>query len=108
MTSCASSCAERQLARSRGLVKSSGDHKALLPVKLNQARIDRMLHNFSGLAFTGGAVNGRDKATKRQRLVFVLIFHSTKIDGQTVRRYGGLPLTRGFMNPPTIVMSDIR
>jgi hypothetical protein len=68
-------------------------------VKLNQTRIDRMSHNPPGPAFTRGAVNGRDKATKRQRFVVMILFHSMKIDGATVRRYGALPAREVFVLP---------
>jgi len=46
-------------------LRSSGNHKALLSAKLNQARLDGEAHDSFGPALAPGVVRRRDELTER-------------------------------------------
>jgi len=55
------------------------NHNASWSSKLDQARIDREPHNSCSLAFAPSSINGRDKFTKRQRLLLAVVSHASPL-----------------------------
>jgi hypothetical protein len=57
-------------------LKPSGNHKAPLPAKFDQVRLDGEMDNSPGLAFAPDIIDTRDEFAERQRFLPAITFHA--------------------------------